>query len=229
MQKLKMHPDLGGDATLASELNVAYATLSDPNKRAAYDQTRGASVDQTSQPETPQSSRRGTNAPRSNNDEKPNKPRIMWDGQIERLATECLFCRNPHSFGGAPSADTVCDLCGCPLANAGSRSLVEGERRALERLQLERVISFRTSHTAAALTTETKDLSLTGMKFQARMDLVVNQLVQINSQFCLALARVAHATGTDQAGIQAQPVEFGVEFVTLSFPTPSGSLISTRA
>lgn len=37
MQKLKLHPDLGGGDWNASLLNAAYATLKDPLKRAAYD------------------------------------------------------------------------------------------------------------------------------------------------------------------------------------------------
>jgi len=38
MQKLHHHPDLGGDEWNASHINMAYATLRDPKKRAAYDQ-----------------------------------------------------------------------------------------------------------------------------------------------------------------------------------------------
>ncbi len=37
MQKLRMHPDLGGEQWDAGILNQAYATLRDPKKRAAYD------------------------------------------------------------------------------------------------------------------------------------------------------------------------------------------------
>ncbi|MEO0972177.1 MAG: DnaJ domain-containing protein [Pseudomonadota bacterium] len=37
LQKLKLHPDLGGDGRDAATLNVAYQTLRDPTRRAAYD------------------------------------------------------------------------------------------------------------------------------------------------------------------------------------------------
>ena len=37
MQKLKLHPDLGGDVKNAATINEAYATLSNEKKRAAYD------------------------------------------------------------------------------------------------------------------------------------------------------------------------------------------------
>ncbi len=39
MQTLRMHPDLGGDHGNASLINEAYAVLSNPQKRAAYDRT----------------------------------------------------------------------------------------------------------------------------------------------------------------------------------------------
>jgi curved DNA-binding protein CbpA len=38
MRELKMHPDLGGSSTQAALLNAAYETLSDPQRRAAYDE-----------------------------------------------------------------------------------------------------------------------------------------------------------------------------------------------
>ena len=37
MQKLRMHPDLGGDEWNASLLNEAYQVLSDPGRRRTYD------------------------------------------------------------------------------------------------------------------------------------------------------------------------------------------------
>jgi DnaJ-class molecular chaperone len=37
MQKLKAHPDLGGDHWNASVINAAFKTLGDPDKRRAYD------------------------------------------------------------------------------------------------------------------------------------------------------------------------------------------------
>jgi hypothetical protein len=40
MSKLKMHPDLGGNNELAARINDAYAVLSDPAKRKAYDAQR---------------------------------------------------------------------------------------------------------------------------------------------------------------------------------------------
>jgi DnaJ-class molecular chaperone len=38
MQKLKAHPDLGGDEWNAAVINKAFTVLSDPRKRRAYDE-----------------------------------------------------------------------------------------------------------------------------------------------------------------------------------------------
>jgi len=45
MQKLGAHPDLGGENWTASHLNAAYKTLSDPDRRAAYDRELLAEFD----------------------------------------------------------------------------------------------------------------------------------------------------------------------------------------
>jgi len=37
MQRLKNHPDLGGDAATAALINEAYAALTDVKRRAEYD------------------------------------------------------------------------------------------------------------------------------------------------------------------------------------------------
>ncbi len=39
MQRLRMHPDLGGDSSVAAMINEAYAVLLDAKRRAEYDAT----------------------------------------------------------------------------------------------------------------------------------------------------------------------------------------------
>jgi curved DNA-binding protein CbpA len=47
MQRLRMHPDLGGDHWNAAVINEAYHVLVDPGRRAAYDRTRPTEADGT--------------------------------------------------------------------------------------------------------------------------------------------------------------------------------------
>ena len=52
MQRLRNHPDLGGEHERAALINEAYAVLTDPNKRAEYDRARRPDAD-TVQPANP--------------------------------------------------------------------------------------------------------------------------------------------------------------------------------
>lgn len=213
MQKLKMHPDLGGDEAVASLLNRAYDTLGDPELRAQYDKAR-------KRPATkPQAKREPAKQARATPPQ-----RVMWQKVDTKSATQCLFCSTPHSFHTYPPRSAACVGCCSPLAPADERDLLTGQRRALERLQIERHIEYRSLPGAAMQRANTSDLSLRGLKFSAADELIANQLIQITSPFCHALGRVAHVASSD-----ANQHEFGIEFVTLCFPNATGSLVSTHA
>ena len=213
MQKLKMHPDLGGDAETAARINEAYAALSDPQRRQAYDASRESkSTDQTSEP--------ATQAPQ----EAQLDDRIMWVEGADDASKQCLFCKTPHPFMHSPPANALCVTCECPLAPAARGDFLAGERRSLDRLKLERQVFFRTTRQAKMQSATTADLSLSGLLIESQVDLIANQLVQISSPFCQSLARVAHARPVQSGGSQC-----GIEFRTLFFPNVAGSLISEKA
>ena len=54
----QVHPDAGGTAALFSAVQDAYAVLSDPRKRAAYDRARQCPTPPLGPPARPSSSRR---------------------------------------------------------------------------------------------------------------------------------------------------------------------------
>ena len=216
MQKLKMHPDLGGDADAASLLNEAYDTLGNPTARAKYDSSRTAS------------SRPAENAQTQHAYSKPSPAaapkRVMWRKTDSKAAAQCLFCSTLHSFHTYPPRSAACSGCSSPLAPAETRGLLVDERRALERLHIERYIEYRSLPGTSMRRANTSDLSLRGLKFSAADDLISNQLIQISSQFCHALGRIAHVANSN-----VSQHEFGIEFVTLCFPNATGSLVSTHA
>ena len=233
MQKLKMHPDLGGDVETAAKINEAYAALSNPQSRQVYDASRKIdSAGQTSESE-PQAFRQDNGKDKgkdntSGGKSAPQEPqlddRVMWIEGSGDASKQCLFCKTPHPFLQNPPADALCVTCDCPLAPATRGDLLAGERRSLDRLKLERQVYFRINSTAEMQTATTADLSLSGLLIESRIDLIANQLVQISSPFCQSLARVAHIRLSDSGVSQC-----GIEFRTLFFPNVAGSLISEKA
>lgn len=218
MQKLKMHPDLGGDPEIASQINLAYATLSDNAKRLEYDASRTKQSVQSTNPSSTQTTPKGQPAPEKTAN------RVMWKKPDSSGGLRCEFCNEPHQFKSTPPLSSLCPRCASPLARAESQTNHSEGRRSLERLELQREIAYRWRVNAPLILANTSDLSLKGLKFSANDSLIKDQLIQIRSPFCLALGRIAHITQSNTVESQ-----FGVEFVTLCFPSVSGSLVSTRA
>ncbi len=218
-----MHPDLGGDPEAARWLNQAYAILSNPDERSKYDARRSKPESGPARPtqhQRPPQRQTSTPSPTF---------RVMWKNRGAGFNEHCLFCTTPHPFSNEAPAASICVNCECPLAAADPSVLGAGERRKLERLQLERQISYRSSTAQPMQTATTSDLSLKGLKFCSRDDLIKDQLIQIRSPFCLSLARIAHV-GETSVGLEASRLrQYGVEFVTLYFPNTTGSLVSTHA
>ncbi len=76
MQKLKLHPDLGGDHWAAVHVNAAYAILSNPARRAAYDRKLLASYDIATLSRGPLPAGRAPRA-RSHRDDQRNYYRVL--------------------------------------------------------------------------------------------------------------------------------------------------------
>lgn len=107
---MRLHPDKGGDAQQAALINEAYAVLSDPEQRAAYDR-------QLRQRVRPEAMRRGTGMAGS--------PAVAAAHRYADVAQDlsphaggttrlnCAFCGagHPGPHGEAPT----CRLCGAPL------------------------------------------------------------------------------------------------------------------
>src|SRR5437762_759505 len=97
MHRLKMHPDLGGDHWSAALINEAFATLSHPVKRAAYDLALAHVF----------------NRQRGLLDVDEPRPRLLLVGSKAKAAEQasCAFCGTLHSAGDAARPDGVCVLC----------------------------------------------------------------------------------------------------------------------
>jgi len=212
MKRLRLHPDLGGDHGQAVLLNEAYATLSDPGRRAAYDLTlTGASRGHvaSASPAAPAT-----------------QSRPPWAAPPPNTVA-CVFCGAPFAPTRADCPDSACAACGSALAPAPRHEGNQQSRRAVERAPQNMPVTFHRSpsrHTTAHGTT--KDISLNGMRLESRVSLSIGERVKIECTFCSAIAIVRSGCPDDR---RRGSWEYGLEFLTLRIKHERGGLFSTVA
>lgn len=216
MQKLKQHPDLGGDDWNASILNEAYRTLTNPKKRAAYDQQflhRHKSADTQSRQQhadrKKQQKRQPTNTRRPKTDD-----------------TLCPFCRTPKPVRFRYNNSGECNSCRSPLKSVMRLALAGSSRRTMQRSSHHAPLGFYTDpENMVVKSGSISDLSPHGMQFSTTSQLDEGQVIKIVSDVLTAVAQVTYCR--EQAARQAYTV--GVSFLTLHFYERSGTFISENA
>jgi len=210
MQKLKRHPDLGGDTATAALINEAYAVLCDAKRRAEYDAYLVTA-------ELGQEEIGGGAAPSAQGAAPP----------APNPAHDCLFCGHGHTPGTAIAEDTTCGACASPLFPADSPRLELTGQRAVARVGKNQQITFYTHWPqASGFRGQTEDISLNGMRFLTQAKLTQGQLIKIVSPIADAIARVSNL-GHKRVGLTATHV-VGVAFVTLRFRQSVGGFVSER-
>lgn len=164
MSTLRAHPDLGGDPEQAALLNAAYAVLSDPARRAAYDLSlkRPPRASQTA------SSGTGTAGP-------------AGAAQAAGAGRRCPFCDHLQPASAVPAAR--CTHCGSPLTPV-PRRMVDPEllgRRQSERFPRAALVDVtvkgdRTTHTA-----QLKDLSFSGLSLLFPSPIPVGSVLRVRA------------------------------------------------
>ena len=199
MQRLKAHPDLGGETGSAAEINEAYAVLKDPAKRAAYDSTLPG---------------RTVPAERAASETQPNRTWVSGLGP-----RTCAFCGEPQVVRG-PAAER-CERCGSTLAAVAALEHDERTRRTLHRVAKDEPIEFFTSwRETTGRTGVLVDLSLSGMRFVARDALEREQVIRVECAVFSSVAQIAHCYRRQML------FHIGAQFVTVSFHRQKGSLVS---
>lgn len=210
MQRLKNHPDLGGDPAIAAGINEAYAVLKDAERRAAYD----ARLDLMAQI--------AAGMPHDTESAAPNTTRRILDPN-----RECVFCETPHEHGEVVEHIAGCQTCGSPLSAAKDHRIDSVDKRAVERIGKKQKITFYTHWPQRrGFRGHTEDISLNGLRFATRRDLREGQRIKIVSNVVEAVGHVTHCM-QERRGWVMHCVA-GVSFITLRFVNSVGGFVSDR-
>ncbi len=211
MQRLRHHPDLGGDAATAALINEAYAVLSNAERRAEYDARMDVMAhiaegiaDVAPEPEPSAAPRRV----------------LDWTRQ-------CVFCTTPHNYGSRIEIETECQTCGSPLS-AAERQRIEAEgKRAVERIGKRTRVTYYTHWPQRrAYSGHIEDISLNGLRLVTARDLTEGQCIKIVSDIVQAVAQVTNIL-YERRGWSTRCVA-GASFVTLRFGRSVGAFVSNR-
>jgi curved DNA-binding protein CbpA len=209
MQRLRQHPDLGGDHWNAALINEAYRTLTNPASRERYDRDRALF------------SRAGT---RPADVVVPQPPAAAPGDAMEF----CGFCLAPHGHGRVEDPDEVCTRCASPLYRAERVEHTVAGKRAVERISRDLALSFFvTWPQARGFPGRTRDVSPNGMRFVTEHAVSEGQRLKITSKVFDSIGWVTHRHAAE-AG-QGGSWVVGVAFETLKFRRSRGAFVSTKA
>lgn len=196
------------DDLARAALDTAYAVLSNPERRAAYDLQIDIAASQRLR-----------------------VPTFDMGEEHERTArfgaSRCLFCGMLHGLQRRLDPDDECSGCSSPLYPAERHRLEYSGQRMLKRTPSRRPILYYVGWPQAEpFVGEMRDLSLNGLLFAAADAVTANQVIKVDSEVCKALGRVAHCERDLE---RAEHWAVGVEFLTLRFRRKRGTFVSAHA
>ncbi len=211
MQKLKMHPDLGGSHDDAAAVNEAYSVLMNDTARAEYNADLNSKP--TAEPHT-----ENTKQPKAS--KKPSKKNFHSDNK-----QQCVFCNTQHNMGNNIGPDDVCPRCESPVFPAKKQTAEICGKRTIQRINKEWSVRFYNSWpNSEPHVGKTRNVSLNGMQLITTESLDVNQPVKIISSELDAVASIVNCKlGSNEKSVEWS---YGLEFLTLRFHQAHGTFIS---
>lgn len=212
MQKLKMHPDLGGDEESAALLNEAYAVLMDAAAREAYDASLAEESSEAVGVSESQAGEVRTHVV---------KPYVYNPDQ-------CAFCLMFHQFGSSVEHDKSCAQCGSSLYPATKFNYGSDGQRIIQRIDKQWPVYFYTKWPQSKPHHgDTQDVSLNGMQILTSVYLQPEQIIKVSSRNLEAVARVVNQR--EDRSILRKRWRVGLEFLTLRFHQTQGTFVRVDA
>lgn len=162
MREMKKHPDLGGSTWDAEVLNEAYETLSNPKKRAAYDEELFVRY-----------TKQTTSYSKS-----PVAPLL------------CPICKRPLTRKARPGE--LCRTCQTPLRSEDSPGPETVLPRSIDRIKKEQQIHYYSTWPGKPLQGRMVDFSPKGMRFLCNERLELQTVLKISSRLFEASGTVTN-------------------------------------
>ncbi len=183
MQKLRAHPDLGGDGEQARLINQAYAVLSDSQKRRVYDRqfrpwNRSSHQGNNASSHTASASKADVKPPRSSRGQRHHR---------------CSFCGTINRVEPRLSGTYRCGRCRESFSK-GNASQQQNCKRQAKRLPQQGSLQFSTQQGKQIFRGELLDLSPQGMRFESGISIKRGETIRIECKTIHAVARVTHCT-----------------------------------
>ena len=215
MQRLKQHPDLGGNHWNAALINEAYRMLTNPESRKQYDHERQLTHYDSS-----------SSKPTEDAADEAVCQTAGYSAADTVSESACLFCLTPHDHSAIDAPDAVCPNCASPLCQASEWRLEHSGQRAINRIPtLFDIVFYTTWPQPAACSGQTLDVSPNGMRFMSERRLGEGRRVKIASSAIDAVALVTHC----QRDADADCWIIGVAFETLRLVRSQGTFFSAEA
>lgn len=206
MQKLRMHPDLGGDSCNAALVNHAYEVLCDKQKRAAYDRQLKTRLHNLRYQAT------GTSIPAGQN-----------TGRAP--TSRCPFCNAAQPRLNRNAPDRVCISCRSPLQFSAKKSLTGHGKRSIFRIPQNARINIVTSWPQTRIyQASIDDLSPNGLQLRSRLEIMPEHRLKLFNDNLQAIGKVVRCDPGIVVGVYC----IGIEFVTLYLENNTGSFFSER-